>query len=69
MSENKRNIDSPDLDLAQTPDGNRHPTGHSTKEKHHVENAKTAQDNQALGTAGRKAGYGKGHTHPEGHRE
>jgi hypothetical protein len=69
LSENKRNIDSPDLELARVPDGNRHPTGHSTKEQHHVQNMKDAQDNKVLGTAGRKAGYGKGQTHPEGYKE
>jgi len=54
MSENKRNIDKPDLDYAKTPDGNRHPTGQGTHEKHRVENEAQARDNKAVGTAARK---------------
>lgn len=62
MSQNKRNVDTDEL--AKPSQGNASPTGTGTHDRHRVEAEDAAADNTAEGTAGRKEGYGKGHTHP-----
>jgi hypothetical protein len=62
LSQNKRNVDTDEL--AKPSHGNQHSVGTSTHDAHRVEAEDSAEDNKAKGTAGRKAGYGKGNTHP-----
>jgi hypothetical protein len=66
MSDDKRIMNHPESRRAGTPGGNQHPAGTSAKEAHRVETMEAAADKKALGAAGRKAGYGKGNTRPEG---
>lgn len=67
MSDNKRNIDSDDIDKnpRKPSQGNASPTGTGTHAAHARESAAETADNKAKGTEARKAGYGKGFTEPE----